>query len=205
MRWQDGDEDTHRRNGTTGRKRKYKIRQSPTSPFFRQHDSKHLSARHRKNVRRFRKDNGRYYFWGRSWGRKYRKTENSIVYRDKNKNPHDHDFRHHADFWCRGPGSNRYEALPSGDFKSPASANSATPAWKYIEENADCFNRRFLRPGGGTRNRTGDKGFADLCLTAWLCRQMERKTGLEPATPTLARLCSTTELLPQWRPGSDLN
>ena len=34
---------------------------------------------------------------------------------------------------------------------------------------------------------------------------MERKTGLEPATPTLARLCSTTELLPHWRPGSDLN
>ena len=50
--------------------------------------------------------------------------------------------------------------------------------------------------GGGTQNRTGDKGFADLCLTAWLCRHMERKTGLEPATPTLARLCSTTELLP---------
>jgi hypothetical protein len=25
---------------------------------------------------------------------------------------------------------------------------------------------------------------------------MERKTGLEPATPTLARWCSTTELLP---------
>ena len=59
--------------------------------------------------------------------------------------------------------------------------------------------------GGDTQNRTGDKGFADLCLTAWLCRHMERKTGLEPATPTLARLCSTTELLPRWRPGSDLN
>ena len=26
---------------------------------------------------------------------------------------------------------------------------------------------------------------------------VERKTGLEPATPTLARLCSTTELLPR--------
>jgi hypothetical protein len=26
----------------------------------------------------------------------------------------------------------------------------------------------------------------------------ERKTGLEPATPTLARWCSTTELLPQF-------
>ena len=24
--------------------------------------------------------------------------------------------------------------------------------------------------GGDTQNRTGDKGFADLCLTAWLCR-----------------------------------
>ena len=27
-------------------------------------------------------------------------------------------------------------------------------------------------------------------------QQMERKTGFEPATPTLARLCSTPELLP---------
>ena len=26
--------------------------------------------------------------------------------------------------------------------------------------------------------------------------KMERKTGFEPATPTLARLCSTPELLP---------
>jgi hypothetical protein len=27
---------------------------------------------------------------------------------------------------------------------------------------------------------------------------LERKTGFEPATPTLARLCSTPELLPQF-------
>lgn len=26
---------------------------------------------------------------------------------------------------------------------------------------------------------------------------MERETGVEPAAPTLARLCSTTELFPQ--------
>lgn len=26
---------------------------------------------------------------------------------------------------------------------------------------------------------------------------MERETGIEPAAPTLARLCSTTELLPR--------
>ena len=28
-------------------------------------------------------------------------------------------------------------------------------------------------------------------------RFMERETGVEPATPTLARWCSTTELFPQ--------
>ncbi len=52
----------------------------------------------------------------------------------------------------------------------------------------------------------GNKGFAGLCLTAWLRRQRKeglhvlsdgltplpkRETGLEPATPTLARWCST--------------
>src|SRR3954466_7804649 len=56
--------------------------------------------------------------------------------------------------WCRGPESNRYGSHLPQDFKSCASASSATPAI------------------------------------------MERKTGFEPATPTLARWCSTTELLP---------
>jgi hypothetical protein len=52
----------------------------------------------------------------------------------------------------------------------------------------------------------GNKGFAGLCLTAWLRRRKKeglhvlsdgltplpkRETGLEPATPTLARWCST--------------
>lgn len=69
-----------------------------------------------------------------------------------------------------------------------------------------------------------DKGFADPRLTTWLRRpetdraalrglldssrsrkdtsavsegyNLERETGFEPATPTLARLCSTTELFP---------
>jgi hypothetical protein len=47
----------------------------------------------------------------------------------------------------------------------------------------------------------GNNGFADRCLTTWLCRllqriKMERETGFEPATSTLARLHSTTELFP---------
>ena len=68
-----------------------------------------------------------------------------------------------------------------------------------------------------------NEGFADPCLTTWLRRlkawrpefstattrgrietgpnakeleTLERETGFEPATPTLARLCSTTELFP---------
>ena len=43
-----------------------------------------------------------------------------------------------------------------------------------------------------------NSGFADRCLTTWLCRQkkMERETGFEPATSTLARSHSTTELFP---------
>ena len=56
--------------------------------------------------------------------------------------------------WCRGPESNRYGDHSPRDFKSLASASSATPA----------------KSGGDTQNRTGDEGFADLCLTAWLCR-----------------------------------
>ena len=43
-----------------------------------------------------------------------------------------------------------------------------------------------------------NNGFADRCLTPWLCRlkKMERETGFEPATSTLARSHSTAELFP---------
>ena len=43
-----------------------------------------------------------------------------------------------------------------------------------------------------------NNGFADRCLTSWLCRlkKMERETGFEPATSTLARSHSTAELFP---------
>jgi hypothetical protein len=36
-----------------------------------------------------------------------------------------------------------------------------------------------------------NKGFADLCLTTWPRRHMERKTGFEPATHSLGSCCST--------------
>ncbi len=38
--------------------------------------------------------------------------------------------------------------------------------------------------GGATRNRTGDEGFADLCLTAWLWRRMgESDRGVRGSEP----------------------
>ena len=36
-----------------------------------------------------------------------------------------------------------------------------------------------------------------LGYAATIEKSLERKTGFEPATPTLARLCSTPELLPR--------
>jgi hypothetical protein len=43
-----------------------------------------------------------------------------------------------------------------------------------------------------------NNGFADRRLTTWLCRRkLERETGFEPATSTLARLHSTAELFPR--------
>ena len=51
-----------------------------------------------------------------------------------------------------------------------------------------------------TRFELVNSGFADRCLTPWLCRlflnKVERETGFEPATSTLARSHSTTELFP---------
>jgi hypothetical protein len=44
-----------------------------------------------------------------------------------------------------------------------------------------------------------NSAFAERCLTTWLrrqCANMERETGFEPATSTLARLRSTIELFP---------
>ena len=64
------------------------------------------------------------------------------------------------------------------DGGSSISKNKCTPSGAFVF-------------GGATRNRTGDEGFADPCLTAWLWRHMERETGLEPATSALARLRST--------------
>ena|GEM_PF-1837436 len=75
-------------------------------------------------------------------------------------------------------------ALPKEhDFESCASANSATPA---LLEAATGFEPVI---------KVLQTSALPLGYAAELF--LERKTGFEPATPTLARLYSTTELLPQ--------
>src|SRR5699024_2508531 len=74
------------------------------------------------------------------------------------------------------------------DFESRASANSATLA--YILD--------FLKAATGFEPVVEDLQSSALPLGyAAMRKESKRKTGFEPATPTLARWCSTTELLPQ--------
>ncbi len=73
-----------------------------------------------------------------------------------------------------------------------------------IKWNLFCFAKSF---GAEDRNRTGTvvtyrRILSPVRLPVPPPRQkkfLERKTGFEPATPTLARLYSTTELLPQMK------
>ena len=86
------------------------------------------------------------------------------------------------------------------DFKSCASTNFATRAHLAFATCSDY--------GGRSRNRTGVDGVAVRCMTTlpsglksdYLL--LERETRLELATPTLARLCSTTELFPRSEDGA---
>ena len=65
-------------------------------------------------------------------------------------------------------------------------SNSRPPPWQGDALPTELFPHYEI--GGDTQNRTEDRGFAVLGLTTWLCRHnMERKTRLELATPTLAR------------------
>ena len=89
-----------------------------------------------------------------------------------------------------GGGTRTHKTVRPADFKSAASANSATPAPE--QQNAQAPTgvlSRKVRFGGDDRIRTGDGGFADPCLTTWLRR------------PKIASPASTRS----WCRGGDLN
>ncbi len=89
--------------------------------------------------------------------------------------------------WCRGPESNRYGSHLPQDFKSCASASSATPAGVFLEE--------------ATGFEPVDKGFADLGLTTWLCLHLKIWSGQRDSNsrprPWQGRALPT-ELCPQY-------
>src|SRR5215831_5511647 len=81
-----------------------------------------------------------------------------------------------------------------------------TPHFLRIESEPRVLNPRWVE--ARVRIELTHKGFADLSLTTWVPRLqrsqirtkrnkvLERETGFEPATSTLARSHSTTELFP---------
>ena len=86
--------------------------------------------------------------------------------------------------WCRRPESNRYGYHYPRDFKSLASASSATAADKTKLEATP-------------RIELGIKVLQTSALPlGYVALKMERKTRFELATPSLARRCSTAELFP---------
>ena len=61
------------------------------------------------------------------------------------------------------------------------------------------LTRLELATSGVTGRRSNQLSYSSVLNAVPMREQkMERKTGFEPATPTLARLCSTPELLPQY-------
>ena len=126
---------------------------------------------------------------------------------------------------------------PPRDFKSRASADSATSAKKIyglsLFKESPIFWRRHPDLNRGMRilqTLALPLGYGAAVILRYLCTHivlrsalMERKTGFEPATSTLARSHSTTESLPhmpaqnpparfhytpqrenRWRPGTRL-
>lgn len=86
----------------------------------------------------------------------------------------------------------------------------AVPSLEYLALSppTPCFTPVYKEPIGygaaqplinnepANKEATNNPFFHHLILTKKLTK-MERETGIEPAAPTLARLCSTTELFPQ--------
>ena len=65
--------------------------------------------------------------------------------------------------WCEGGDLNPHGRYHPPDFKSGASADSATLA--YMEP--------LIELEAAPRFELGNRGFADLCLTTWLCRRLK--------------------------------
>ncbi len=117
--------------------------------------------------------------------------------------------------WCPGPESNRHGVLAPRDFKSLASTCFATWAFSWRLRPESNRRPRLCRPLHNhsatqpsvtqlrSQKLNSHASFAILSIVHQEKKSdcsslnLERETRLELATPTLARLCSTTELFPR--------
>jgi hypothetical protein len=81
------------------------------------------------------------------------------------------------------------------DQKLPGPLPSHRKYFTWAQHQSETARDLLLSKNGGSgRNRTGVDGVAVRCMTTLppsLYRELERETGFEPATSTLARLRST--------------
>ena len=109
---------------------------------------------------------------------------------------------HHPFFLISAAGRNRTDmGLPPRDFKSLVYTSSTTAAYDYIvplQINYMLKRRcKQMQSYLATNIKLGKCPLGEL-LSSELC-SLERETGFAPATSSLARKRSTTELLPQIR------
>src|SRR5213078_4484421 len=106
------------------------------------------------------------------------------------------------DWWGRQDSNLQFPVGTKG-FKPSAYTSSATPPLPVIQRTRRPVpERKKWRRRPDSNRRIADLQSAPL--TTWVRRRargrsetLERETGFEPATPTLARSCSTTELFPR--------
>ena len=109
-------------------------------------------------------------------------------------------------FWCRGPESNRYGCFQPRDFKSRASASSATPAATNGAGDGNRTHVTSLEGWGSTIelhpqviNGAGERNWTpNLLITSQLLYQlsytsvlMVPQSGIEPLTRGFSVPCST--------------
>ena len=103
--------------------------------------------------------------------------------------------------WLQGHVYSGWDSNPHGhscpkDFKSFV---STIPPPEPEKRNRLEYSSPFSIGGAENGIRTRDPHLGKVMLYHWAisAKKIERETGFGPATPTLARWCSTTELFPQ--------
>ena len=105
------------------------------------------------------------------------------------------EYKHFVYRYKKTPTNVKFQHLRVLSFKMNIISNC--PLYRWSGSNRHVLNghgilsparlpvppHRLKKFGGGNRIRTGDKGFADLCLTTWLCRHKIKISGRRDSNP----------------------